>query len=775
MRLLYLTHEAPLEAGRVASGAQRRAAILADALIGAGVEVDHRWSEGWREASIAAAIDESRPDALLIDYWQLAECVPPDRPPLVIDCIAPRPLEEHFVDPVATRAYIERYGRALARGDLILVGNARQRRLLAGWLLAAGADLTDATPLAIVPLGIRPPERPREDHRQPLALVTGGQSWPWRRSRRWLAALGDAAEGSGYAVHCFGGPDADDTGCRQHGLVAAREWTRFLAESAHVGVELADANLEREFAQPYRIADFLEAGLPLLVNRHLPIAELVERFDAGWAVDTPEAARQAAAAAAADSTLWVRKATGARQLALEHFDPARCARPLLEWLERPRRRRQLDIAPAARRPDKRLDRRPSVSGMLMRLVLAPLRRAVDGRGVVVISRSDLFPTDHGAAVKIVETARGLAGLGRPVAIVTGDRDRYWQVDASGVSERRLPLWLRLLALPRLVSHAIHRLRGLPASNAFLYWPLYDPGYGLRAAWVGRRIGASVALAEFPAYAHAARICRLLNGGLAVLVEHNVEYRRLADQVPDLGAKAFDRLKRIELKLANCMDATVCVSDNDRRALIDDGLDPARLTTIPHGVDVARFDAAEASEPGADFGFDDRRPVLVYHGTYSYPPNRQALVTLVEELMPRLQRLGHRVQLLAIGSDPPRTIDHPDVRMPGSLADLGSPLKGCDLAVVPLSAGGGTRMKILDYFAAGLPVVSTSKGCEGLPVRDGEELLIRDGWDAFATAVAELLDDPDARQGLGNRGRGFAEGLGWPQIAERYDRLFDRLR
>lgn len=292
--------------------------------------------------------------------------------------------------------------------------------------------------------------------------------------------------------------------------------------------------------------------------------------------------------------------------------------------------------------------------------------------------------------------------------------------------------------------------------------------------MGRAIGASVALAEFPAYAQSARICRLLNGGYAVLAQHNVEYQRLAEQLPELSSRAFNKLRRSELKLANCMDAVVSVSDRDRAQLIADGLSPDQQLTIPHGVDLPAFENAKPTDLAAAFGLDPDRPVLAYHGTFSCPPNREALIILIEELLPRLARLGHSVQVLGIGREPPPVIDHPDVYLPGSLDELAGPLKACDLAVVPLTSGGGTRMKILDYFAAGLPVISTSKGCEGLPVTDGEQLLIRDDWDEFAQAVAGLLDDDRRRKALAEAGQEMARSLSWQEIARRYDRLFRRL-
>ena len=69
-------------------------------------------------------------------------------------------------------------------------------------------------------------------------------------------------------------------------------------------------------------------------------------------------------------------------------------------------------------------------------------RAADG--IVLVSRGDLFPADHGAAVKIVETARGLSRLGRPVALVTDDRKHWWRLNDGELHREKLPLWVRLL-------------------------------------------------------------------------------------------------------------------------------------------------------------------------------------------------------------------------------------------------------------------------------------------------------------------------------------------
>src|SRR5699024_9562571 len=197
---------------------------------------------------------------------------------------------------------------------------------------------------------------------------------------------------------------------------------------------------------------FLQAGLPLLINDYLPLAALVREYNAGWVVDSRRGAREAVIEALAHPETWHDKARGAHRLARERFSPSACSRPLLDWLETPggqprRFRPAAGAGPTVSRPA------PARAGLIARRLLRPVRRMVAGTGVVVITRPDLFPTDHRAAAKIIETARGLAGLERPVAIVTAERSRYWRVTPDDITAHPLPWWLRALAMPKILSHA----------------------------------------------------------------------------------------------------------------------------------------------------------------------------------------------------------------------------------------------------------------------------------------------------------------------------------
>lgn len=140
------------------------------------------------------------------------------------------------------------------------------------------------------------------------------------------------------------------------------------------------------------------------------------------------------------------------------------------------------------------------------------------------------------------------------------------------------------------------------------------------------------------------------------------------------------------------------------------------------------------------------PEILFVGTLSYYPNEDAARFFAREIFPRIHAaLGGAVRFRIVGqSCPPRVqalAALPGVEVAGFLPDLDEAYARASLAVVPLRAGTGTRLKILEAFGRGRPVVSTSIGAEGLEVADGRELLLRDGPEAFAQGCLEILRNP----------------------------------
>src|SRR5205823_14751781 len=127
-----------------------------------------------------------------------------------------------------------------------------------------------------------------------------------------------------------------------------------------------------------------------------------------------------------------------------------------------------------------------------------------------------------------------------------------------------------------------------------------------------------------------------------------------------------------------------------------------------------------------------------------------------DIWPRLREQWPRLTWRLVGKNPEAvrqfTSDDPRIEVQGQVGNAIEELARARAAVVPLLTGSGTRLKILEAWAAGLPVVSTTVGAEGLPVSDGEHLLVADGGERFAEAVTRVLACSSLRQQLGSAGR-----------------------
>jgi glycosyltransferase involved in cell wall biosynthesis len=391
----------------------------------------------------------------------------------------------------------------------------------------------------------------------------------------------------------------------------------------------------------------------------------------------------------------------------------------------------------------------------------------------MVTRGDIFPPDHGAAVAIERLAWGLSQCLGPIYLVTDDRRQYFRYVDGERAAYPYPLALRL-ALPRSLLRWWVRLDGVPAQEAFLYRPVRDSSPTRRALYVARRHGARRYQAAFPAFALPCLACRRVLGGPVVLVEHNVEYQRLGQQVRGVSERGRRYLRELELGVCRAVDAVVTVSEADRAQLAADGVPAARLRVIPHGVDLRAFDTARPRNLRSELGLGADARILVYHGTYRYPPNLEAMQLLAARILPAIRARGIVARVLAIGPHPPARSPDPDIVFTGPVASVAPYLLAADLAIVPLQKGGGTRMKVLDYFAARLPVVSTSKGVEGIPVRDGVEVAIADEPEAFAATVHRLLECPDQARTMAARAREFVEEFDWIAIARRHAALLQSL-
>lgn len=945
MKILLLTLEPPLKPKKPARGNMVRIAHLQAGLQAHDHEVIHLFKQP-NEAAVLSADDqqmmyrdadelkvklaEVTPDAIILGYWAMATELPETVDcPVIIDFIAPRPLEALFEVSETRDLSLQKLLINLARGDFFMVGNQRQADLLVPYLIQAGLDIRENIPIGVVSIAAEPglPEA-KNTPQDNWLLVGGGVNWPWRNQQIYIDTIADWIDNTKALANVvlFGGdyPSLNQKGSKKlnklnltravHslGLHSYADYTQFIQQQAHIGLELAEYNVERYYSQSFRAMEFLRHGIPVICNDYSEFAGLIQAEKAGWTITHADELPALLDRIIADPDDYQRRSANALRLIQTHFLPVDTVNQLIKYLSNPVRTSKAPVSEGisvgraglvgnqddqqritdlgntisqqvndqlwthvvpnlkesisqqvsqqvshqlTQNLNKQLQQQkasinqqisdqlnsqlphhmqkqvyepltthlpPLITGsVISQLTTAareasfssrigigrpnPLRlirkatrrldlhhprletpkriarksmitfaRLFGGRAqagqpgnIVIVTRADLYPTDHGGAVKIVETARALSLNGRDVAIVTSERDRYWLYKNGERHEVRLPKWLGRISLPGRFSSLLHHAKDVPFSNAFLYLPLTDNSFLWRTVFVARQINANVYQAEFPAYVRACRFAKLVRGGKVGLVQHNVEYDRLRDQEPEMTQAQYERLKQLEIDYCNLSDVVICVSENDRQKLAADGVYEHKLFVVPHGVDLTTFDSAQPRDIRAELGWKEDDKVLVYHGTYQYPPNLEAIRMLVKEILPRLHTQGIHPKVLAVGRNPPAESLHEDVHFTGSVEIVAEYLKAADIAVVPLMDGGGTRMKIIDYFACALPVVSTAKGIEGIPVENGSAAFIDDDWDQLAAHIETLLTDNEKRTAMSAAGRAYASELDWRELVKDY--------
>lgn len=256
----------------------------------------------------------------------------------------------------------------------------------------------------------------------------------------------------------------------------------------------------------------------------------------------------------------------------------------------------------------------------------------------------------------------------------------------------------------------------------------------------------------------------------VLEEIDISYlamERLQQFSPALMSRGYNTqirlMKRFERRLWAQCDAVVTMSDKDRDHLCK-FVEVSRLWTVPNGVDTEYF-AYRPPEPGVEPGARS----LLFLGYLMHAPNLVGLRYWLSEVWPRLRQECPELQLHVVGAGAPREIlswhGREGVHVHGYKPDVRPWLASSSLMVVPLLSGSGTRLKILEAFSAGLPVVSTPLGAEGLKCLDRQSIALADGREDFVRQVRVLLADPQRRREMASNARQLVERLySWERIA-----------
>jgi glycosyltransferase involved in cell wall biosynthesis len=370
-----------------------------------------------------------------------------------------------------------------------------------------------------------------------------------------------------------------------------------------------------------------------------------------------------------------------------------------------------------------------------------------------------FPLDAGPKVRAYYTLRRLAER-YPITLATFVRATDTpeaQSEVARYCERVLTLpmprsrgrdvaalvrsWVtgRPFLIERDQAPAMHRaLAGLAAQTRFDYVhadQLWMAPYALRAQTAAAAIGRRP---------------------ITILDQHNAVHlipQRLAEATTNPLARAVLQretrlMARYEAAMCRAIDRVVTVTEADQAALR--ALNPDAAPKFAGVIPICVAPNGQLPGPGPARGAR-----VLFLGGMHWPPNADGVRWFVRDIWPRIRAQAPQAEFWAVGKQPPSELRPAragqGVHAPGYAAGLDEHWQQAAIFVVPLRAGGGMRVKILDAWQHGLPVVSTTVGAEGLTIEDGHNLLLADTPAAFADAVVQVLTDGGLARRLAEAG------------------------
>lgn len=364
--------------------------------------------------------------------------------------------------------------------------------------------------------------------------------------------------------------------------------------------------------------------------------------------------------------------------------------------------------------------------------------------VLFVSPYPICPPTHGGGVFMYQTIRELARICDLHLIVVLDyphqREAHHELDRLCAStEYVVRLEGRQKAFGSIEPHAAREFR-----NRDLAWLIQRQIY-LRQIDVMQL--EYTALGQY--YGGFRRIP-------TILFEHDIYFQSISRRLPFMTGTIekiqarweYLRALRYELRLLTKVDRIqVCTPQNadylisflpELKGKIDDD--------NRAGIDTSLY----------DFRYAGRDPfTLLFLGGFRHPPNQEALNWFLANVFPRVRAGEARAKLIVVGSDPPPRHSLPEddaIELAGFVEDVRKPLSRYSVFVCPILSGSGMRVKLLEAFAAGMPVVSTRVGAEGLAQEDGKICRLADDPADFAQAILDLFACPEKGAEMARRAR-----------------------
>ena len=338
--------------------------------------------------------------------------------------------------------------------------------------------------------------------------------------------------------------------------------------------------------------------------------------------------------------------------------------------------------------------------------------------VVIIAPDVPYPARHGGAIRsrvLLDALRQDHEVHLAAAVATAEDQANADAlaQAAGIAVHPLPA----LAAPRasIIGKLSHWLRG----GSELVGRRWQAAAAEQARRIVDQVGCDLTVID------STFALSVAPPGRQLLFLHNLEYSMYArrDATRRSWSERVTRsreargLRALEKSAVETRAMTVTVSEHDRDLALD--LAPrARVEVVPNSVDLSKLPLLPAAAGGAG-------PRLLFVGSLDYPPNLEAVTELVHRHVPVLRAAFPDLTVRLVGKDPDghgrRFAGVPGVDVVGPVDDVVEHYRDTHAVYLPIRSGGGTRIKILEAWALGVPVLSTAVGAEGLPADNGEHL------------------------------------------------------
>lgn len=235
----------------------------------------------------------------------------------------------------------------------------------------------------------------------------------------------------------------------------------------------------------------------------------------------------------------------------------------------------------------------------------------------------------------------------------------------------------------------------------------------------------------------------------VLDEQNVYWELLKFPSYDLSSKLYKKIsykrdKQMEINAIKKASHVLVCSKRDKQIIVEEVPESeGKITIIPNCVNLSSFQYNKITSANQS---------ILFLGLLSYPPNKDALNSICNNIAVKLEEFNFNV----IGKNPPRVNKPKNVNFLGYVDDINSHILENDICIAPLRYGSGTRLKILEYMAMGKPVISTSKGAEGIDYTNNKNIIIEDDINNFPEKIKELAEDEKQKKYLGKNARKLIE-------------------